>query len=164
MESQTASSYPPAPAGLTAHKKVVPLFQPGTLLVAEYLDEPHRGTLVEPEKRLMLAVLAEAINGFQENHSARYGNKKKRFDEVQRWIFESQGDWIFAFENICSALELNPEYIRQGLLRWKTKRSSNRPSIPLWEGATAAVIRKPVQQSVSASSALQRPAHQEALV
>jgi hypothetical protein len=150
MEFETATSYPTAPAGLTA-SKIVSLFQPGKLLAAEYLDEQHKRTLVEPEKRLLLAVLADAIDGFRGNRSARYGNKKRTFEEVQRWIFEAQGDWVFGFENICSALGLDPEYIRGGLVRWKKKQLSNRRSTQPWKGTTVSVSRKPFPKLVRAS-------------
>jgi hypothetical protein len=152
MESETASfPYPTEPTGRTASKKIAALFQPGTLLAGESLDERHRRTLAEPEKRLMLAVLAEAINGFQDDHSARRGNRKRLFDEVQRWILEAQGNWVFGFENICSALALNPEYIREGLVRWQKKQLSNRRSAPLWEGTTVSVRRQPLPKLVRAS-------------
>jgi hypothetical protein len=32
---------------------------------------------------------------------------------------DRQRDWLFSFEHICDVLQLNPDYIRLGLLRWK---------------------------------------------
>jgi len=31
-------------------------------------------------------------------------------------------DWIFSFVNCCDALGIEPDYLRQGLLRWKQGR------------------------------------------
>jgi hypothetical protein len=152
MESETASSpHSTEATGPTTSKKIASLFQPGMLLAAQYLDESPGKTLLGPEKRLMLAVLANAIDGFHDNHSARCGNKKRRFDEVQRWIFESPGDWVFGFENICSALGFSPEYIRQGLLRWKNQQLSNCSNSSLSEGTNAPVRRKPLPKLARAS-------------
>jgi len=48
-------------------EKIASLFQPDTLLSAQYFDTLRRKTLLEPEKRLMLAILEDAINCFQDN-------------------------------------------------------------------------------------------------
>lgn len=110
--------------GLTTDEKLASLFQPDTLLSAQYFDNLRRKTLLEPEKRLMLAVLEDAIHSFQDNLLAEAAGKKKLFDEVEQWILERDGDWIFSFDNVCEALGFTPEYVRQGLLRWKEKQKS----------------------------------------
>ena len=107
--------------GLTTDEKLASLFQPDTLLSAQYFDNLRRKTLLEPEKRLMLAVLEDAIHCFQDNLSAEAVAKKKLFDEVEQWILERDGDWIFSFDRVCDALGFSPEYVRQGLLRWEEK-------------------------------------------
>ena len=121
MNSETASSpYITQQTGLTAAEKFTALFQPDTLLPEQYFDDRRRQTLLEPEKKLMLAILEDAIDCFQDNHAARCGKRKQLFDEAQEWIF-AVGDWVFGFENICSALGFDPQYIRKGLLRWREK-------------------------------------------
>jgi hypothetical protein len=53
------------------------------------------------------------------------------FKEAEEWIMEKNSDWFFSFENICETLELYPDYIRQGLLRWKeAKCRSVQPQQP----------------------------------
>jgi hypothetical protein len=143
MESETASSpYTREQAGLTAGEKITSLFRPDILLSAQYFDDRRGKTLLEPEKKLMLAILEDAINCFQENHLARCGKSKQLFDEAQGWIFEVNSDWVFGFENICSALGFNPEYIREGLVRWREKELSKRRNAPLWEGTRMSFGRK----------------------
>ena len=71
------------------------------------------------EERLMLAVLQDAVECFQEYVLAQYVWEKKLFQEAEDWILEKNSDWFFSFENICETLELNPDYIRRGLLIWK---------------------------------------------
>jgi len=105
---------------LTEAEKYASLFQPDTLLAVEYFDDRRGQTFLEPEKKLMLAVMEDAINCFQDNHSARFGKRKQLFDDAQQWIF-AVSDEIFSFENICHALGFDPEYVRKGLLRWCDK-------------------------------------------
>lgn len=71
------------------------------------------------EERLMLAVLQDAVECFQEHVVAQYVWEKKLFQEAEDWILEKNTDWPFSFENICETLQLNPDYIRRGLLVWK---------------------------------------------
>jgi hypothetical protein len=115
MNSQTAISQCAGTA-----ETFTSLFQPDTLLPAQYFDD-RRGKALEPERKLMLAVLEDAVSCFQENHLARCGRSKWLFDDAQRWIFEAGSDWIFGFENICSVLGFEPQYIRRGVRRWQEK-------------------------------------------
>ena len=97
------------------------LFQPDSLVLAEYFETFRRKTHLEPEKRLMLAVLDDAIACFQKYVSAREGRRKNNVGETEEWFLEENSEWPFAFENICDVLGLDPHYLRQGLLRWKEK-------------------------------------------
>jgi hypothetical protein len=107
--------------------KVASLFQPDTLLSAQFIDNLRRRTILDPEKRLMLAILEDGIQCYRDNLNASRGKKKRDFDEAAAWIVDTEGDWVFSFENVCDALGLSPEYLRQGLLRW---RDSSRKSPP----------------------------------
>ena len=127
------SEYAQAQTGLTADEKIASLFQPDTVLSAQYFENIRRKTLLEPEKKLMLAILEDAVNCFQDNLSAQNGKGKKLFEEAEQWIVELGGDWIFSFEHICEALGFNPEYVRQGLLQWKDRHRSKHLKRGAWE-------------------------------
>jgi hypothetical protein len=71
------------------------------------------------EERLMLAVLQDAVECFQENVLSQQPWEKKLFQEAEDWILAKNSDWLFSFENICETLQLHPDYIRQGLMGWK---------------------------------------------
>jgi hypothetical protein len=109
-------------SAFSMQENVASLFQPDTLLAAQYFDNLRRKTVLEPEKRLMLAILEDAIHCFQDNVLAQSGKAKTRFDEVQEWIVERDRDWVFSFESICEELGFDPRYVRQGLLRWKQQQ------------------------------------------
>src|SRR5690242_9661133 len=53
--------------GLTQDEKVTSLFQPDTLLSDQYFENFRRKTVWQPEKRLMLAILRDAIACYQDN-------------------------------------------------------------------------------------------------
>jgi len=109
-------------SSLTMEEKITSLFQPDTLLSAHYYGNLRRTTLIQPEMRLTLAILEDAINCFQDNLTAESGKGKMLFNEAEEWILEEDGDWIFSFRNVCELLGFNPAYVRQGLLRWKQER------------------------------------------
>jgi hypothetical protein len=102
--------------------RVASLFQPDVLISAQYFDTIRSKTGMEAEKRLMLAVLEDALRCFQDNVLERNDAKKELFADAEEWFLSEGDDWAFSFENICDALGLNPEYVRAGLLRWKEKR------------------------------------------
>ena len=116
--------------GLTAEEKIGSLFQPDSLLSAQYFETLRRKTILEPEKRLMLAILEDGINCFQENLLAQNVGKSRLFQDAEEWIIQSDGNWVFSFENVCEALGINPAYVRQGLLRWKESKLSKHSKVP----------------------------------
>jgi hypothetical protein len=109
------------------------LFEQDTLLSTQYFGNQRRKTLLEPEKRLMLAILEDATHCYQDNLSARCGRARRLFTEAEDWIWEKSSDWAFSFRNICETLGFNPEYIREGLLRWKAKKTAPYPDSKYWE-------------------------------
>ncbi|HWP59210.1 MAG TPA: hypothetical protein VNL14_15050 [Candidatus Acidoferrales bacterium] len=100
-------------------------FHPDTLAAADYFESLGRRPL-DPSRKLMLAVLEDAVKCFLANAGAPEGEGRKLFEEAEQWILDERGDWLFSFESICTAFALNPEYVRQGLLRWKQRKSSSR--------------------------------------
>jgi hypothetical protein len=130
----TASSdYGKESTGLTADEKIASLFQPDTLLSAQYFETLRRRTIFEPEKRLMMAILQDAINSFQDNLLTPNVKAKKLSEEAEEWIVDKNGDWIFSFEIICQTLGFNPDYVRHGLLRWKARKLAAARKAGVWE-------------------------------
>ena len=114
-------------------EKVASLFQPDTLLSAQYFDTLRRQTLFEPEKRLMLAILDDAINCYQDNLFSQRVKNRRLFDEAEEWIITAGGEWIFSFDHVCESLGFNPEYVRRGLQQWKEKNRQKRSPSGTWD-------------------------------
>ena len=126
------------------------LFQPDTLLSHQYFATFRRRQL-EPEKKLMLAVLEDAVACFQRYVFAENRKQRTLFNEAEDWIRDENGDHVFSFENICAALKFNPAYVRRGLLRWKTRKLAERQNIKVINIVSArheTVVRKHDTNSV----------------
>ena len=133
MEARTESSRYPIPQTFNSDENIVSLFEPDTVVSAQYFENLRSKTLLEPEKRLMLAVLEDAINCFQDNVLAQFGKRKRLFEQAEDWILAGDRDWFFSFEHICEVCGINPEYVSQGLLRWKEKKLPKHPDSKYWE-------------------------------
>ena len=78
------------------------------------------------EEKLMLAVLENAIEQFQEYALAEDPKGKALLQEVEDWLWDNDSDWFFSFESICETLKFSPNYLRQGLLLWKKAKIQGR--------------------------------------
>ncbi len=114
-------------------EEVVSLFQPDILLAAQYVETFRTKTDLESEKRLMLAVLEDAVLCFQKGSLAGDRRRKALFPDAEEWIMEENSHWPFSFENICQVLGFDPAYLRQGLLRWKEKKLAHHQKIRVTE-------------------------------
>jgi len=104
----------------TVEDKIFSLFQPDVLVPSQYLATTKSKTYYEPEKKLMLAVLEDALWCFQNGLFSR-DNKRKQalYSEAEEWMMEENGEGLFSFDEICELLNLEPRYLRKRLLRWK---------------------------------------------
>ena len=92
----------------------------GSILAADLLDTPS--ARLQPEKRLMLAVLEAAVGDFQKYATAPSGRGRRLFADAESWFESTATDRPLGFETICDALALDPSFIRDGLHRWCAAR------------------------------------------
>ncbi|MDH3445160.1 MAG: hypothetical protein OEN50_14630 [Deltaproteobacteria bacterium] len=111
---------------LTTSERFSSLFQPDTVMPTQYMETFRRLTHLEPEKRLMLAVLEDGVACFQKYATARDGRGKKIFLETESWLTEEPSERLYSFANVCESLGLNADYLRQGLMRWKAAHLKER--------------------------------------
>jgi hypothetical protein len=104
----------------SVEERVFSLFQPDVLVPSQYLATTRSKTYREPEKKLMLAVLEDALFCFQ-NGLLSKDNKKKRglSHDAEEWIMEDSDDSLFSFNDLCELLGIHPQYLRKRLLQWK---------------------------------------------
>ncbi len=84
-----------------------------TLLPAQ-LYNPHRRGALQPEKRLMLAVMEDAVV------SVLRGLPSAR--ETRTWFETDDPSWPYSFANLCDALGLDRHAVRAALQRQVERR------------------------------------------
>lgn len=95
-----------------------PELAPESILPAQLYDG-RGGARIQPEKRLQVAVLADAVLTFHRWAGNERARARRLFLEVEAWFDSDGADGPFSFVPICESLELDPSYIRRGLLRWR---------------------------------------------
>jgi hypothetical protein len=65
------------------------------------------------------------------------------FHEAEEWILEEDSEWLFSFENTCEVLGFNPQYVRQGLMRWKDNELAERPKAKIYRWTARVAQNKP---------------------
>jgi hypothetical protein len=103
--------------------RFVNLFEPDTLLPSQYFAAFSREGGLVRERRLMLAVLQDAVECYQKYALARDPRGRFLFEDACAWIESDEREWPFSYENVCEVLSLNPEYIRRGLSKWRQQKS-----------------------------------------
>ena len=88
------------------------------------LEKLSKPAIRDGEKALMLAILENAIEDYQKYVLATDKKRKGLFDAAEHWILETDSSSFFSFNNICEHLELDPDYIRKGFVRWKEAKRS----------------------------------------
>ena len=95
------------------------MFEPDTLLPEQFFALLGRKPL-QGEKRLLLAMLEDAVHCFQMHILARKPHERRLFQEAEEWIDSEDAQWFFSFDNICEILSIHPGRLREGLRQWKT--------------------------------------------
>jgi hypothetical protein len=100
----------------TAVERFVGLNQ---ILPSQYYDVSG-GHRLTGEQRLMLAMLADAINVYQQGVLSRNTRKRLLFIDAERWITASaKSCHAFSFDTVCDALGINPGSLRRRMMAWK---------------------------------------------
>ena len=77
---------------------------------------------VEGERRLLIAVLEDALHCFQKYAGAVDRRGRQRFVEAEEWFMEPDSKAKLTFEYICETGGLDADSIRANLRRWCEKR------------------------------------------
>jgi hypothetical protein len=98
------------------------LFQPDSLLPAQYFAALRQKAQACGERRLMIAILEDAVECFQKHLWATDSRSRHLRNEAEKWFLSDDASWPFSFVNICEALDIHPLFLRRGLLRWKAQQ------------------------------------------
>jgi hypothetical protein len=106
----------------TLDEKLPGLFEPDTLLPIQYFEAMRKKHLLEGEKRLILSVLEDAVKCYMKCIEAATSKGQRLFRDADEWINHQDKHWVFSFDNVCEMLDIDPDYMRAGLLKWKATR------------------------------------------
>ena len=124
-------------------ERMAELFQPDTLMPSQYFDRLRRRTEYEGERRLLIAVMEDAIDVYRKQVAARDVRGRELFRDAEEWIDNPDRTWLFSFENICDVLDLDAGFLRRGLHAWKRRvLSDGRRVVPLRIGHEDQELRK----------------------
>ncbi len=96
--------------------------EPEVVLPSQFYFKGALDASLQPEKRLMLAVMEDAVGTFQKYVWARDRAGQRLLAEVEEWFESNDLEWPYSFVNSCNALSLDVDFMRGGLRRWKQQQ------------------------------------------
>ena len=87
----------------------------GDIMLPTQFWAPGDDPRTEPEKRLMAAVLEEAVATLLNRAGDRSHEGSQLMEEARRWFASDERSGTFAFATICDVLGLDASCIRQAL-------------------------------------------------
>jgi hypothetical protein len=107
----------------------------GAVLPAQYFDYRQKKKQVEGERRLLVAVLEEAIRSYLATRKCRTARQRQTFAQLRRWFYASERGLpqaTLSFESVCDFLDINADVIRKrlgsiGVRQVPTRREAVRP-------------------------------------
>ena len=103
------------------------ILEPDTFLPSQFYGNGGLSRQLEGEKRLMLAILKDAVECLEKYRGVRSSSSRELYQNALEWIEDKGTDWLFSFNNICDLLGFDPDYLRDFLLKreLKTARPAN---------------------------------------
>ena len=93
--------------------------QPDAILPAQFFQSLRSKGQFDGERRLMTAVLEDAVNCFMKQIHAVDPKARQLYLDAEEWISADDRTWFFSFDNVCDTLDLDADYVREGLLKWR---------------------------------------------
>ena len=93
--------------------------EPDAMLPTQFFQSLRSKGRFDGERRLMIAVLEDAVHCFMKQLHATDPKARQLFVDAEEWITAEDPTWFFSFDNVCDTLDLDPEYVRQGLFKWR---------------------------------------------
>lgn len=104
------------------------ILEPDIFLPSQFYGSAGLSRQLEGEKRLMIAVLKDAVECLDKYRGARNSVGRCQYQNAIEWVQDTGTDWLFSFTNICDLLGFDPEYLREVLLKRENKYT--RPARP----------------------------------
>jgi len=93
------------------------ILEPDVFLPSQFYGGGGLSRKLEGEKRLMIAVLKDAVECLEKYRGSRSLTGRSNYENAIEWVMDNSTDWLFSFTNICDLLGFDPEYLRDVLLK-----------------------------------------------
>ena len=93
------------------------ILEPDIFLPSQFYGTGSLSRQLEGEKRLMIAILKDAVECLDKHRGARNSLGRSHYQNALEWVQDESTDWLFSFTNICDLLGFDPSYMREVLLK-----------------------------------------------
>ena len=97
------------------------ILEPDIFLPSQFYGSGGLSRKLEGEKRLMIAVLKDAVECLEKYRGSRNSVARCNYENAIEWVMDNGTDWLFSFTNICDLLGFDPQYLRDVLLKRENK-------------------------------------------
>jgi hypothetical protein len=93
------------------------ILEPDIFLPSQFYGATGLSRKLEGEKRLMIAILKDAVECLEKYRGSRSSVGRIHYDNAIEWVEDTGTEWLFSFNNICDLLGFDPDYLREVLLK-----------------------------------------------
>jgi hypothetical protein len=101
------------------------ILEPDIFLPAQFYGTGGLSRQLEGEKRLMIAILKDAVECLNKYRGVRSSLGRSQYQNALEWVQDKGTDWLFSFTNICDLLGFDPDYLREVLLKRENQHISS---------------------------------------
>jgi hypothetical protein len=80
------------------------ILEPDIFLPSQFYGSGGLSRKLEGEKRLMIAVLKDAVECLEKYRDTRSSSGRIHYESAIEWVTDASTDWLFSFTNICDFL------------------------------------------------------------
>jgi hypothetical protein len=93
------------------------ILEPDIFLPSQFYGNGGLSRKLEGEKRLMIAILKDAVECLEKYRGARSSSGRSNYENAIEWVEDTGTEWLYSFTNICDLLGFDPHYVREELLK-----------------------------------------------
>jgi hypothetical protein len=97
------------------------ILEPDVFFPSQFYGTGGLSRKLEGEKRLMIAILKDAVECLDKYRGARSSSGRSNYLNALAWVEDKSTDWLFSFTNICDLLGFDADYMRGVLLKRENK-------------------------------------------
>jgi hypothetical protein len=105
--------------------------EPEIVLPMQFAELRRNAAARPAEHALMLAVLEEAVRTYQLGCDSPSLGKRRLAREAEQWFASDETASPFSFVTICQVWNLDPDWVRTGVRRWRGRRDPGSPAMPI---------------------------------